>query len=181
MKVIAAILVGGQSSRMGRSKALLELEGKTLVDRTFEILSQCRPVFSEIVISGFLFGRAYISDDKQGAGPVEGIRCVARAFLGRADGLFFVPVDLPFLSTESIEFLVSNFEFLNVGGVSFVDHPLPALFRLDDRLVDACNNCSSVNEVLKAVQASAVPVTDEKFLTNINTPGDWARATGVVL
>jgi molybdopterin-guanine dinucleotide biosynthesis protein A len=37
--VTAVILAGGKSSRMGQNKALLPIEGKTLIERIGEILS----------------------------------------------------------------------------------------------------------------------------------------------
>ncbi|MFQ5965755.1 MAG: molybdenum cofactor guanylyltransferase [Candidatus Scalinduaceae bacterium] len=44
----AVILAGGKSIRMGRNKAFLKLEGKTLIERQIELL---REIFDEIIIS----------------------------------------------------------------------------------------------------------------------------------
>src|SRR5256885_9103738 len=45
----AAILTGGQSRRMGRDKALLVLDGRTLLERTLATLAE---VADEVIIVG---------------------------------------------------------------------------------------------------------------------------------
>ena len=42
-KIAVIVLAGGQSSRMGRDKALLEIEGKSLLQRALEVATVLTP------------------------------------------------------------------------------------------------------------------------------------------
>lgn len=69
------VLAGGQSSRMGRDKALIELDGITLLDRAIELL---RPHAKEILVIGdpekYTPEHATVlPDDLPGKGPLGGL------------------------------------------------------------------------------------------------------------
>lgn len=69
------ILAGGQSSRMGQDKALLEVDGTTLLDRGIQLL---RPHAREVLVIGdpAKYRPAHatvIPDDLPGLGPLGGI------------------------------------------------------------------------------------------------------------
>jgi molybdopterin-guanine dinucleotide biosynthesis protein A len=70
-----AILVGGRSRRMGTDKALMLLEGETLLQRTIAVLSL---VCCEILVVGNrsdlqVSGARLVADDWQDAGIMGGI------------------------------------------------------------------------------------------------------------
>ena len=73
----AVILAGGQSSRMGRDKALLEVGGKTLLARQVELARETGA--AEVFISSradtdySAFGCRVLEDELQAAGPLAGI------------------------------------------------------------------------------------------------------------
>lgn len=73
----AVILAGGQSSRMGRDKALIEVGGKTLLARQVELARAIGA--AEIFISGradtdySALGCRVLEDELQNAGPLAGI------------------------------------------------------------------------------------------------------------
>ena len=181
MKIIAAILAGGRSSRMGKSKALLEFDGVPLVDRMFKTLSELKPQIDEIVISGSLPKRITIEDEKPFSGPVEGIRMVAKSYLGKAETLLVVPVDLPLLDANSLRPLMSTFEKEKPSALSFLQNPLPAIFRLDKELIRLCEKHTSVHGLLERLKASCLAVSNTAFLTNTNTPQEWAKIIGANL
>src|ERR1700719_2326558 len=98
--LVAYVLAGGQSSRMGRDKAMLTLGGRTLLARAVQTL---RGVASEVVVLGerrALEGadRA-IADLHPGCGPLGGIEAALRDLGSRpgAEWACFLPVDIPFL------------------------------------------------------------------------------------
>ncbi len=92
----AVVLAGGESRRMGRDKAKIVLDGKTLVERLIEGL---RGVFRRVhlsvdptrPLSGGLAPE--IRDSRPGLGPIEGVRASLEALGGPA---LFVAVDMPF-------------------------------------------------------------------------------------
>lgn len=74
----ALVLAGGRSSRMGRDKASVVIEGRTLLDRTVEL---ARDVASDVFVSvrslddadGPRAAHPRIADSAHGEGPMAGI------------------------------------------------------------------------------------------------------------
>ena len=69
------VLAGGKSSRMGRDKALVQVEGITLLDRAIE---QLRPHAKEVLVIGdparYTPIHAHVvPDDEPGNGPLGGL------------------------------------------------------------------------------------------------------------
>ena len=100
----AAILAGGLSSRMGREKALLELDGEPLVRRAARTLE---PIFKQVIV---VTNREEVArgaricaipDAHAGKGPLAGIEA-ALSFFG--EPTFFVACDAPFLNADFITF-----------------------------------------------------------------------------
>jgi molybdopterin-guanine dinucleotide biosynthesis protein A len=81
-RVDAIVLAGGSSSRMGRDKALIELDGKTLLSRVLDAASGLAQV-DRIVVVGWralperygldLKGIECIPDEVPGLGPLAGV------------------------------------------------------------------------------------------------------------
>ncbi len=107
--VAGFILAGGQSSRMGRDKATLEIGGVTMLDRTTALL---RGVGIEAVIVGApkpfaeATGAGVLEDEWPGAGPLGGIVTALRA--SQKSWNLIVACDLPYLTREWLEFLVAR-------------------------------------------------------------------------
>src|SRR2546428_9892635 len=95
MKFSAVLLAGGQSTRMGRDKAGIVLDGIPLWQRQFEILRELRP--HEIFISGpprkEWSGLEVVADETPDAGPLAGL--VASLRRCRSPLLLVLAVDLP--------------------------------------------------------------------------------------
>lgn len=178
MKIVGAILVGGQSQRMGRAKALLPIEGVCLVDRVEKKLRELIPTISKVVLSGKIAGRETIPDEEPQRGPVGAIHTLAKRFLGLAQGLLVVPVDLPLLEACAISPLTSHFLQTQSSAVFFCEHPLPALFRIDSDLIEKSLRADSVRELLASLQADELSLENPNYLTNTNTPEEWAKAMG---
>ncbi|HSO89343.1 MAG TPA: molybdenum cofactor guanylyltransferase, partial [Draconibacterium sp.] len=75
MQITGIILSGGQSTRMGTDKALLQIKGKTLLERAVEI---CNPVCNAILISSNnpeheKYGYQIYPDEIKNCGPLGGI------------------------------------------------------------------------------------------------------------
>ena len=106
----AAILAGGNSSRMGRDKALLPFRGQTLVAHIGQILA---PIFEQTIV---VTANAQIADAANlpavadtfaGRGPLGGIHAALSHY---GAPTFIVACDMPFLNADFIRFLAADFE-----------------------------------------------------------------------
>jgi len=96
---VGFVLAGGESSRMGSDKALIELNGKALIVHALDIL---RGAGLPVTIAGArsdLSAYAPLLDDA-GLGPLGGI-CAALASTS-AEFAVFLPVDMPLLPSGLI-------------------------------------------------------------------------------
>jgi molybdopterin-guanine dinucleotide biosynthesis protein A len=102
------ILAGGGSSRMGRDKALLQLNGVAVVVRTarlVETVSRATTIVGAPERLGEL-GFTVIADDWPGAGPLGGIATALRAT--NASWNLIVACDLPYLTRAWLENIIAR-------------------------------------------------------------------------
>jgi molybdopterin-guanine dinucleotide biosynthesis protein A len=106
--VLGFVLAGGQSSRMGRDKAFMELDGQPLIVAAVEkALAATDKV--RIVGAGERFGHLgveVVEDVYTGAGPLGGIHAALSS--STADLNLVLGVDTPFLSASFLRFLISE-------------------------------------------------------------------------
>lgn len=97
MSFAGVVLVGGASRRMGRDKALLRLDGETLLARQIRVLRDAGA--SPVFIAGRherryeISGTRFLSDAPGAAGPMAGV--VAALTRCPAEHLAVVAIDLP--------------------------------------------------------------------------------------
>ena len=103
----AFILAGGKSTRMGTDKAFVMLSGRTLLERALDL---ARSVCADIKIVGdpgkYGAFAPVVEDIYPGCGPLAGIHAALRS--SQSDSNLIVAVDLPFLSTRFLEFLIAR-------------------------------------------------------------------------
>jgi molybdenum cofactor guanylyltransferase len=103
------ILAGGESSRMGVDKGLLEIAGVPMIARAARLVESV--VGSPVVVVGTPekyrgLGLRAIADDWPGCGPLGGIATA----LGASDAQWnlIVACDLPYLTREWLEYLLQR-------------------------------------------------------------------------
>jgi molybdopterin-guanine dinucleotide biosynthesis protein A len=100
----AFVLAGGQSRRMGAEKALVELDGRTLLERA---LSLARSISGEVQIVGskakFSGYGDVVEDEFPQHGPLGGIHAALRASTSELN--LMLAVDMPFVEVRFLEFL----------------------------------------------------------------------------
>ena len=106
--VAAFILGGGESSRMGRDKGLLDLGGVPIIVRAARLVGLVAgpPV---VVGSPEIYqrlGLRAIRDDWPGAGPLGGVATALRA--SESSWNLIVACDLPYLTRDWLAFLVDR-------------------------------------------------------------------------
>jgi molybdenum cofactor guanylyltransferase len=118
-QIAGFILAGGESSRMGVDKGLLEIGGVAVILRTARVVESVAG--SACVVGGMelyrRLGLRAIADDWPGAGPLGGIATALRA--SAAEWNLIVACDLPYLTRAWLEFLVQR------AGASAADAVVP--------------------------------------------------------
>ena len=104
----AFILAGGESSRMGRDKALLEIDGVPMIVRTTRLVEG---ITGQTTIVGEAesyqrLGLRAIRDDWPHAGPLGAIATALRA--SECAWNLVVACDLPYLTSDWLEFLIER-------------------------------------------------------------------------
>jgi len=174
--MIGLILAGGLSSRMGEDKALMQIGGITMLDRTARILRELGAAW--VAVSGSRPGG--IPDRWPQAGPVGGIASAADVL---PDGeVLLVPVDMPRLSVAALAPLLSR---RDLRATRWQGHPLPMRLTLDAEtravLADLMNRTGrecSVSALQTRIGTTTLPLEglDPLLLANCNTPDEWREA-----
>ncbi|UAA37954.1 molybdenum cofactor guanylyltransferase [Paraneptunicella aestuarii] len=169
------VLAGGRSSRMGMNKAMLLIDGITLLQRSKALLSQVG--VQQVLISGDS-GLNGIPDVYPDSGPLGGIHA---ALLHVQHDLLVVPVDMPLLTCELLVSLIPDDPKVLVS--YFRHHPLPLFIRYHDDVVAYLESVLSSDEnkkirgLFQAVPRLELPCPDESLMMNVNTPSQWADFT----
>jgi molybdenum cofactor guanylyltransferase len=107
--ILAAIIAGGQATRLGgQPKGLLLVGGRRIIDRQLEAL---RAVFARVLLvandpapwSGL--GLAVLPDRTPGAGPLAGIDAALAALAPGEDAVVCVAGDMPLLTPAALALL----------------------------------------------------------------------------
>jgi len=174
--IVGLILAGGLSSRMGEDKALMMIDGVTLLDRTARALRSMGAGL--VAVSGSRAGG--ILDRWPEAGPVGGMASAAEV-LPDAE-LLVVPVDMPRLGHAVLMPLLTE---RSERATRWAAHPLPMRLTLDATTRDALvammkltgRDCS-VTALQTRIGTTTLPLggLDPLLLANCNTPDEWREA-----
>ena len=186
----AAVLVGGQSRRMGRDKAFIEIHGRPMLARVIERL---RPLFEEMMIVGSEeasyagYGLPVHSDLRPGMWSLGGIHTA----LSRSAGpqVFCTACDMPFISTEVVAALLQRAGGGHDAVIPMVAGELEPLCAVYARKIlpaiekDLDASVRRIKTTLSSLDVAVVDAEDlrpydPELLTffNINTPEDLEKA-----
>lgn len=174
--VIGVVLAGGQSHRMRRDKALLQIGNVTLLDHSKRCLYEAG--CTNVIVSGRISEGESILDEFPGYGPVSGIHAAIRHFPDKR--LLFVPIDMPKLSAPCLKILLQQHTKPPCLHYRYYPLPLridatPAAYRVATQLLSNPYTKPSVKGLTHLMQAETL-VLDELYLStmfNCNTPEDW--------
>ena len=181
MRAAGFVLVGGQSSRMGRDKARLFLGSHLLVE---DVAKKVAKVAGNVALIGDPARYSdlpfeCIPDLHPGFGPLAGVEAALAS--SRADLNLILACDIPGLESEWLDRLLTTAEQSSdlccaAQDTSGALHPLCAVYRrncltLVERALAARR--LKLLDLLSALNATTVkmPAT----LQNVNTPQDWRR------
>lgn len=190
--VTAFILAGGKSTRMGADKALVMLDGRTLLARVLEL---ARSVTPDVRIVGdpakFAAFAPVVEDVFRDCGPLGGIHAALRA--SQAELNLLLAVDVPFVSAALLQYLIGRARESASATVTVAQsgggwQPLCAVYRPEfadvadqslragrfkiDALFDATRTQAISEEELAAGGFSA------SMFRNLNTREELAAARG---
>jgi molybdopterin-guanine dinucleotide biosynthesis protein A len=105
--VAAFVLAGGKSTRMGRDKAFVDYDGRTLLARMLDL---ARSVTADVRIVGsrekFASYAAVVEDAFRDCGPLGGIEAALRASSSELN--LILASDMPFVSREFLQYLIDQ-------------------------------------------------------------------------
>ncbi len=182
----AFILAGGKSTRMGRDKAFVEYDGRTLLARALDL---ARTFASDVRIVGnrerFAPFAAVVEDIFVDQGPLGGIHAALRS--SAAEFNLMLAVDTPFVSPAFLGYLLgqaqSAAEAIAVvprcGGYS---HPLCAIYRrqfaeaAEEALRAGQNRIDTLFDSVRTQVIEQQELEEAGFscamFRNLNTPAD---------
>ena len=176
----AIILCGGKSKRMGTDKALLEIDGTSMIKRLYSFLS---PLFDQVIVSvGFdanlsLPEIKVVKDIEREQGPLMGIYSALRASVTSIN--FVIACDIPEINVTLLYKLLAGSEDNEIAVPSFTEGQYEPLFAVYKKSVT--NVAKKILDMHKRKVASlypecktaVLPVPDNSWYINLNTPGDY--------
>ena len=187
------VLAGGRSTRLGRDKAFLELEGRPLITCTLDVLAQ---LTDDLIIvtnrASHLFPQSarVVADRYVDAGVLAGVH--AGLLAARGELALVVACDMPFLNLDLLRYIISLAQDADVVVPRWTDvEPLHAVYRpatclgpIEGALARGERRIVSfyrdeVREVrVRYVERAEITRFDPQGLSffNVNGPEDWERA-----
>ena len=175
---IGVLLAGGQSSRMGCDKALLDWHGQPLIEHQLATLRAAG--VDALRVSGERPAHRGVADLAPQLGPVGGLMSVAASVTAEAE-LLVIPVDMPRLSGALLQRLRT--ERRQARSVAFAEQVLPWRFRLDaaSRALlqtlaqSAEKRARSLRTLQAAMETEALALSKDEAaqLVDCNTPELW--------
>jgi molybdenum cofactor guanylyltransferase len=192
-QVAGFILAGGESSRMGMDKGLLDIDGVPLIVRTARLLDEVDRMVNAATVVGRpetyqRIGLRAIADDWPGCGPLGGIATALRT--SDTEWNLIVACDLPYLTREWLQFLAlrarESVEDAVVPMTERGAEPLCAMYhsRCEPAIRGALEQGTrKVTEGLVRVRVEYLEPTEWKcfdsdalLFKNMNTPADYEEA-----
>lgn len=183
------VLAAGASTRMGKSKALLEVDGSTFLERAVHLLREagCRYVVAVVDDDDWterladVSGAAVVINDQPGAEQIDSLRLGIANLPEGGDGVIVLPVDFPRISAKTVAMLIEEFgrsdaAILNPSHNGEAGHPVIFARRILPELLepDLPDGARSVIEA-HAGEARAIEVNDPGILIDIDTPADYEQ------
>ena len=191
-RVAGAILAGGTARRYGgEEKGLIRLKsGGTIVDRLVAEMRKAgladMAICSDRPEPYQRLGLPVLPDRHKRRGPLGGIESALRHFTGPADGVLFLPCDMPAISREEIgrlkeAFLRSENQVVVAGTGHFFVEPLCSVVHIDTR--EAVEKAMAegrlrIRALWEELGAEIVRFEDDTRFVNINTPDEFEQFIG---
>jgi len=185
------IIAGGKSSRMGKDKRFLTVNNCSLLELTLQKTAQ-QP-FAEAYLCGEChqaeglfemakrYGLTLVADERQGAGPLEGLRA-GLAHL-QVEYALALSCDMPLFGYEVLRPLLADVqgELAVIPVVKGRRQPLAGLYHRDLLpVVEAAlqRGDYKIGQVIDSVPHKLVELPDTEAFFNVNRPADFRLVRG---
>lgn len=178
------ILAGGQSRRLGRNKALVELNGQTIIEKVVSAIPAGKENI-KIVTSSFLtfhfLKLKMISDIHPGLGPIGGVH--AGLVDSTFDFNFFLACDLPLISTKIIQAVLDFHAGQDIFGIRTKNGLEPLCAVYSKGCISTIENQMKVRDyslhsLFETVPSEFIEIEDSNILFNLNTTQDLEDLRG---
>jgi molybdopterin-guanine dinucleotide biosynthesis protein A len=168
-----AILIGGQSERMGRPKHLVTLpNGKTMLETMLVIASSIAE--QTVILGGEIHSQHCIHDLRKNHGPVAGIEALLHS--GIDSNYLVIGCDMPSMTSESVAPLLR----CETNAIFSYNHRLLGLpLRVGSEALSACSKYldaggRSVWGFLSSIEHTSIPLNEieSAVFLSVNTPDD---------
>jgi molybdopterin-guanine dinucleotide biosynthesis protein A len=170
--VAGILLTGGASTRMGRDKATIAVDGETLAARGARVLAAvCDPVIE--VGPGVTALRA-VRESPPGSGPLAALFAGYDALHTNDGSVFLLACDLPFVTESIVRVLVEH----PAGGsvVPVVEgREQYACARWSAGAIADARGGTALRDLMRAGDVTTVAVDDAQVLQDVDTPEDLRR------
>jgi molybdopterin-guanine dinucleotide biosynthesis protein A len=179
--VTAILLAGGKSTRMGKDKRLLKVNGVPLVNRLCATLG---PLFDQLIIATGTDGPSWngfrsVIDRFPASGPLSGIHAGLSA--SETEHNFVIACDIPNVNLAALRKLISLSEDCDIVMPSFgngLAEPLFAFYRkqvVETALKLLQKGRFQVRALMEECNSHVVNFPDTGWYVNLNTPEDFGR------
>lgn len=174
MKLLGAVLAGGQSRRFGSDKALALLDGKPLIEHAIaSLLPQC----DAVIVCGREWGDWVPDRPAPGLGPLGGINAALHCAAARGfDAVLTTACDTPLLPADIGARLAA------AGPAAFLEN-MPVIGLWPVALAPALDAylARSTDRSVRgwAKHAEVVPSALDKSIPNVNSLADLNRISGL--
>lgn len=174
------VLAGGKSTRMGKDKALLDLDGKPFITHILDTVQRCTENVFVVSNNRELdnLGITRFPDSVAGVGPVGGI--YTGLLHSKTEFNLIVACDTPFLNQDTIHCLIEGFDeehdtfIVRCEGIQM---PLIGIYRKStlpffERAIN--EKKLGLQKLLLKLKTKVIelPKSHAKSVMNINTPSD---------
>jgi molybdenum cofactor guanylyltransferase len=195
VKVAAIILAGGKSSRMGRDKSTIEIDGIPMLRRIYDVVASCQNGRSESVARIYVVTPwidryksilpndcNFLAEEDPHKGPLLGFAQGLSQI--EADWVLLLACDLPNLSNSFIQSSIDRLTDIPAQSIAYLakgDRGWEALcgfYRgncLDSLLKYINGGGQSFQGWLKAKIVTELAIDNPQILLNCNTPADLAE------
>jgi molybdenum cofactor guanylyltransferase len=182
----ALILAGGQSRRMGKDKALLEVEGLPLLQRIHQVASACVDQVYIVgpIRPGFPIDWLYLPEPQPHQGPL--LAFYHSLSQVSTDWILLLACDLPYLDVQTIQGWQKDLAQLPEAAIAYLaprenKGPIKTYEALCGFYRDRCwpslhraieTGERSFQGWLATIEVASIPNPDPHVFTNWNSPAD---------